>query len=301
MGDLLLLGPADPEPIRAQGPLVTDEEIERVIEFWRKESGQTSVEVIDRTSANKESFVSEQEDDIMSDEEFQDKQDVRQLSVNPNEKDFNIDNSSEPLSIEEAQFVDSKSLLRIVKSDRSTTAPKLRNNDERLDERLNEEGATHEFGSSYKNSDCETITQSSSQGQFEKSAKIFKQTINIPKLAEDIYIEGKGAHKVNMGLPPRPKELNMSEDLWSIMYGYSVRLIVRDKRPKREYIQVMLSIKTIVAQMIIQLMEKRQIISPYKGPHAPRKVYVTLEQVDQIYPGDIFSMDNYTELNDQRS
>lgn len=39
-GDMLFLPPDAPSPIRAQGVIVTDQEIEKVINFWQKQSGQ---------------------------------------------------------------------------------------------------------------------------------------------------------------------------------------------------------------------------------------------------------------------
>jgi hypothetical protein len=99
-----------------------------------------------------------------------------------------------------------------------------------------------------------------------------------------------------MGIPPKPKLLNMKDDAWAILYGYSVRIVVRDQAPRREYLKTLLNIKTDVAQDLMQFMEARKIISPYKGPNAPRQIFVTLEQVDNVFPETIFSMHKYTKM-----
>lgn len=131
----------------------------------------------------------------------------------------------------------------------------------------------------------------------EKSNREENGLEDIPTIAADVLIEGKRGRKVNLGLPPKPEHLRMNNKLWAVLYGYSVRLVVRDQSPRREYIKTMLNIKTDVAQILIQFMETRGIISPYKGPNAPRQIYVTLEQVEFVYPELFFAMNNYANMS----
>jgi DNA segregation ATPase FtsK/SpoIIIE, S-DNA-T family len=44
-GDMLFLPPDAPAPLRAQGVIITDQEVERVISFWQKEHGESPLEV----------------------------------------------------------------------------------------------------------------------------------------------------------------------------------------------------------------------------------------------------------------
>ncbi|MCB8818623.1 DNA translocase FtsK [Desulfosporosinus shakirovi] len=213
MGDLLLLGPTDPEPIRAQGPLVTDEEIERVVAFWSK--NRVKAKTIENPG-----------------ESLKD----RQLFTQQSSK-----NNQEP----------SKRVI---------------NFPEKLD------------------SDKETM-------------------VGIPDVTiiPEIYIvEGKRGNMVNLGIPSKPKTLNMSNDAWAILYGYSVRIVVRDQAPRRDYLKTLLNVGTDVAQSLMQFFEAGKIISPYKGPKAPRQIFVSIEQVERIFPESRFSMHNYTDsINDK--
>jgi len=57
-GDMLFLPPEAPSPIRVQGVMVSDQEVERVITFWQKSAG---TEDIPQTPPWEEMFVSDQE------------------------------------------------------------------------------------------------------------------------------------------------------------------------------------------------------------------------------------------------
>jgi len=218
MGDLLLLGPTDPEPIRAQGPLVTDEEIERMVAFWRKDN---ATEVKNDEVSFPDSLIETPGD-------------------NPKE-------------------------IRLVKQ-----LP-IKTNQEHPD-----------VLGLPPNHDSER-----------------DPSVNVPDISpipEVFIVEGKRGHMVNLGLPPKPKTLNIKGDAWAVLYGYSVRIVVRDQAPRREYIKTLLNIKTDVAQSLIQFMETRKIISPYKGPNAPRQIFISMEQVEKVFPESSFSMHNYTNL-----
>ncbi|SPF54087.1 DNA segregation ATPase, FtsK/SpoIIIE family (fragment) [Candidatus Desulfosporosinus infrequens] len=220
MGDLLLLGPSDPEPIRAQGPLVTDEEIERVVAFWRKNS---STEV---------------KNDVVS---FTD-------SLNETPRD----------NLKE---------IRLVKQLPS------KNIQTHTDDVIN-------LPSNYDLDNKESMVK----------------VPEIPNIPEVFIVEGKRGHMVNLGIPPKPKALNMKDNAWAVLYGYSVRIVVRDQAPRREYLKTLLNIKTDVAQSLMQFMEARKIISPYKGPNSPRQIFISMEQVEKVFSESTFSMHKYTDL-----
>ena len=220
MGDLLLLGPTDPEPVRAQGPLVTDEEIERVVSFWSKNSA-----------------INEENDEV-----------------------------SLPDSLNETPG-DNLKEIRLVKQLPS------KNNQAHPDDGVNlPPNLNHALD---KNS----------------TVKVHE----IPTIPEVFIVEGKQGHMVNLGLPPKPKTLNMNDNAWAVLYGYSVRIVVRDQAPRREYIKNLLNIKTDVAQSLMQFMEGRKIISPYKGPNAPRQIFISMEQVEKVFPESSFSVHKYTD------
>lgn len=223
MGDLLLLGPTDPEPIRAQGPLVTDEEIERVVDFWCENSA---------------------------------------TEVKSDEVSFPPDSSIETPG-------DNLKEIRLVKQlpNKSIQA--------HTDDAIN--------------------LPSNSNYNLDNKASMVKDH-EIPNIPEVFIVEGKRGHMVNLGLPPKPKTLNMKDDAWAVLYGYSVRIVVRDQAPRREYLKTLLNIKTDVAQSLMQFMETRKIISPYKGPNSPRQIFISMEQVEKVFPESTFAMHKYTDL-----
>jgi S-DNA-T family DNA segregation ATPase FtsK/SpoIIIE len=57
-GDMLFLPPEAPSPIRVQGVMVSDQEVERVITFWQKSAG---TEDVPQTPPWEELFASDQE------------------------------------------------------------------------------------------------------------------------------------------------------------------------------------------------------------------------------------------------
>lgn len=218
MGDLLLLGPTDPEPIRAQGPLVTDEEIEQVVDFWSK---NTAAEIVN----NKVSFP----------------EDLNQnLEVNP--KEIQLFKQQPRIGYQECP--------------------------ERVTSLLED---------------------------LDSAKESIVKVPDVPTIPEIFIVEGKRGHMVNLGLPLKPKALNMSNDTWAVLYGYSVRIVVKDQAPRRDYIKNHLNIGTDVAQSLIQSMEARKIISPYKGPNAPRQIFISIEQVEKVFPESNFSMHKYTD------
>ncbi|WP_088186417.1 DNA translocase FtsK [Desulfosporosinus sp. FKA] len=223
MGDLLLLGPTDPEPVRAQGPLVTDEEIERLVDFWHMNYASEK--------PKNETFTPER------------------VNEDPNDqlKPINLD-----------------------KQERESSNPACTD----------------------KVMDLPSVNQARDKEILPKG-----QEKEIPNIPEVCIVEGSRGHMVNLGIPSKPKSLSMTKDAWAVLYGCSVRIIVKDRAPRREYLKARLNIKTDLAQSLMQFMEAGKLISPYKGPNAPRQIYVSLEQVDKVFPEGIFSMNKYTSLS----
>lgn len=235
MGDLLLIGPADPEPIRAQGPLVTDEEIERIVDFWRREFQPATMETLRNPESNEKNVPELPEDEKIA-------------------KVITLHSKFKP----------------------QTTQPPL-------------------IKTEPENEQVEPdLCKLKSKEQKQNSTGPYN-------ISESIWVEGKGNQRVNLGLPPRPHSLKMSNENWAIMYGYSVRLVVRDQAPRRDYLRVMLNKKIAVAQLIMQFLEERSIVSPYKGPNAQRIIYVTLEQVERVYPENLFSKSIYTSQSNNKT
>ncbi|AFM40476.1 DNA segregation ATPase, FtsK/SpoIIIE family [Desulfosporosinus acidiphilus SJ4] len=219
MGDLLLLSPVDPEPIRAQGPLVTDEEIERLVEFWCNNCTRSFKKLNDKTYSP-ERFDKEPDDNLKA--------------------------------------------IDVVKQETNnilTFTNKL-------------------------------IDLSPDHHGLNRSPRA--KVEELPNIPEVLIVVGSQGHMVNLGIPSKPKTLSIKNNAWAVLYGCSVRIVVKEQAPRREYLKSRLNIKTDVAQSIMQLMEIRKIISPYKGPNAPRQIYVSLEQVDKVFPENIFSMNKYT-------
>ncbi|WP_434510051.1 DNA translocase FtsK [Desulfitobacterium sp. AusDCA] len=279
MGDLLLLGPSDPEPIRAQGPLVTDEEIEKVVAFWsqNQSSHQIPSSEKDNILPGEPTSLGYHTGSVSS---------LSTVSMTTHNKQEALNHPNEQLLHQNFHSLNAdKSTLQLKPIERKVVPLPL----------------TPKSGSDF-DSDIETRPNpyfENSNVQEQHSLPQSNKVISlgdIPTIKTDIFIEGRSGKKVNLGLPPKPGQLRMDDKLWALLYGYSVRLIVRDKSPRREYVKMMLNIKTDVAQILIQFMEARGIISPYKGPNSPRQIFVTLDQVEEVYSESFFAMNNYANM-----